>query len=67
MRSKTTVMSSHKRLYTGFLIAVLAVASGCDGQDSTQPAAGSISVGARKDTVAPIVPPGKAKALPAGK
>ncbi len=46
---------------------MLAVASGCDGQDSTQPAAGSISVGARKDNVAPSVPPGKAKTSPARK
>ena len=60
-------MSSHKRLWTGFLFVVLAGAIGCDGQDSTQPAVGSISVGARKDNVAPSVPPGKAKTSPARK
>ncbi len=60
-------MSSHKRLWTGFFFVALAVAGGCDGQDSTQPAAGSISVGARKDNVAPSVPAGKAKASPARK
>ena len=42
-------------------------AGGCDDQDSTQPAAGSISVGARKDNLAPSVPPGKTKTAPARK
>ena len=49
----------------GLLLVVLAGAGGCDGQDSTQPAVGSISVGARKDNLAPSVPPGKAKTSPA--
>ncbi len=55
------MMSAHKGLWKGFLFVALAVASGCDGQDSTQPAAGSISVRARKDNVAPNVPAGKDK------
>ena len=46
---------------------MLALASGCDGQDSTQPAAGSISVGARKDNLAPSLPAGKEKTSPARK
>jgi hypothetical protein len=46
---------------------MLAVSSGCDGQDSTQPAAGSISVRARKDNVAPSVPPGNQKTSPGRK
>jgi hypothetical protein len=46
---------------------MLAVASGCDGQDREQPAVGSISAGARKDSVAPNVPPGTAKTSPARK
>ena len=57
------MMSSHKRLWTGFLFVVLAVASGCDGQDSTQPAAGSISVGARKDNCGPERSPGKGEGV----
>jgi hypothetical protein len=44
---------------------VLAGAGGCDGQDSTQPAVGSISVGARKENLAPNVPSKKAKTSPA--
>jgi hypothetical protein len=60
-------MSSHKRLRTGFLLVALAGAGGCNVQDSTQPAAGSISVGNRKDNLAPSVPPGKAKTSPARK
>jgi hypothetical protein len=59
------VMSCHKRLWTGFLFVVLAGAAGCGVQDATQPPAGSISVGTRKDNLAPSVPPGKAKASPA--
>ena len=42
----------------------LACCGGCDGQDSTQPPAGSISVGARKDSTAPSVPSGKTKPAP---
>jgi hypothetical protein len=60
-------MSPHKKLWTGFLLVVLAGAGGCDVQDATQPAAGSISVGARKDNLAPSVAPGKAGTSPARK
>jgi hypothetical protein len=60
-------MSFHKRFWIGLLLVVLAGASGCDAQDSTQPAAGSISVGARKDNLAPSVPSGKTKTAPAPK
>ena len=60
-------MSSHMKLSTIFLFVVLAGASGCGGQDATQPAAGSISVGARKDTMAPSAPLDKSKTSPARK
>ena len=43
---------------------MLASAGGCGNQDPTQPAPGSISVGARKDNLGPSLPPGKAKAAP---
>ena len=49
----------------GVLLVALAGASGCGVQDPTQPPAGSISVGARKENVAPSGPAGKAKASPA--
>ena len=55
------MMRSHRKLWAGFLLVVLVGAGGCDDQDPTQPPAGSISVGARKDALAPSVPPGKAK------
>jgi hypothetical protein len=58
-------MTFHKRFWIGILLIGLAGSVGCDGQDSTQPAAGSISVGARKDSTAPTLPPGKTKTAPA--
>ena len=57
-------MVFHKRLWIGVLLAMLAGAGGCSNQDPTQPAPGSISVGARKDNLGPSLPPGKAKAAP---
>jgi hypothetical protein len=56
-------MTFHKRFWIGLLF--IGLAGGCDVQDSTQPAAGSISVGARKDHLAPSLPPGKTKTAPA--
>ncbi len=61
------MMIYHKKMSMFFLLAVLAAAGGCDVQDSTQPAPGSISVGARKDNLAPNVSPGKTKTSPARK
>jgi hypothetical protein len=46
---------------------MIAGAGGCDVQDSTQPPAGSISVGARKDQLSPVAPADKAKTSPARK
>jgi hypothetical protein len=63
--SQRIVMTFHKRLWIGLLLVGLAVSVGCSGQDPNQPAAGSISVGARKDSTAPNLPPGKAKTTPA--
>jgi hypothetical protein len=55
-------MSFLKRFWIGLLFVVLAGAGGCGVQDPTQPAAGSISVGAHKDETAPSVLSGKTKA-----
>jgi hypothetical protein len=55
-------MTSPRRIWIGLLLAGL---GGCGIQDPTQPPVGSISVGARKEGVAPSLPPGKTKAAPA--
>jgi hypothetical protein len=62
--SQRIVMTFHKRLWIGLLLVGLAVSAGCSGQDPNQPAVGSISVGARKDSAAPNLPPGKTKTGP---
>jgi hypothetical protein len=60
-------MTSHKRIWIGFLLIGLAGTGGCGVQDPDQPAVGSISVGARRDDPAPSLPPGNTKAAPAGR
>ena len=55
-------MTFHKSFWIGLILAGLA--GGCDTQDSTQPAAGSISVHARKDALAPSLPSGEKKIAP---
>jgi hypothetical protein len=57
-------MTFSKRLWIGLLLVGLAGSVGCSDQDPDQPAVGSISVGARKDSPAPSLPRGKAKAAP---
>ncbi|HEY2154469.1 MAG TPA: hypothetical protein VGH33_02485 [Isosphaeraceae bacterium] len=58
-------MTSHRRIWIALLLVGLAGAAGCSVQDPTQPAVGSISVGARKDSLAPSLPPGKTGTGPA--
>jgi hypothetical protein len=57
-------MISRKRFWIGLLLLELGGVGGCDVQDSTQPAAGSISVRARKDDLSPGASPAKTKAAP---
>ncbi len=57
-------MTFSKRLGIGLLLVGLAGSVGCDDQDPDQPAVGSISVNARKDSPAPGLPAGKTKAAP---
>jgi hypothetical protein len=54
-------MSSHRRIWIGFLIVGLAGVPGCGVQDPTQPPVGSISAGARKENSLPIQTPDKTK------
>jgi hypothetical protein len=56
-------MTFHQRIGIGLLLVGLA--GGCDGQDPTQPAVGSISVGARKGNLAPNRPSAETKKAPA--
>jgi hypothetical protein len=58
-------MTFQKRVWIGLLLFGLAGTIGCGVQDPTQPAVGSISVGARKDDVGPSRPAGKTKTAPA--
>ena len=51
-----------KRMWIGLLLVGLVGTGGCGVQDSSQPAVGSISAGARRDEVGPGVPSGRAKA-----
>ena len=57
-------MTFPRRIWIGLLLVGL---TGCGIQDSTQPPVGSISVSARKEGVAPSLPPGKTKAGPANR
>jgi hypothetical protein len=58
-------MTFHRRMWIGLLFLGLAGAAGCGVQDPNQPPAGSISVGARKESTLPSLPPGKTRTGPA--
>jgi hypothetical protein len=58
------IMPFSQKIWIGILLVGTA---GCGVQDPTQPPVGSISVGARRDDSMPNLPPGKAKAGPAGR
>jgi hypothetical protein len=57
-------MTFSKRIGIGLLLVGLAGSIGCTGQDPDQPAVGSISANARKDSPVPSLPAGKTKAAP---
>jgi hypothetical protein len=57
-------MKFRRRTSFGLLLLGLTGAGGCSVQDADQPAIGSISAGARKDTLAPKTAPAKTKTAP---
>lgn len=56
-------MTFPRRIWIGLLLIGTA---GCSVQDPTQPPVGSITAGARKESTAPNLPPGKARTGQAG-
>ncbi len=60
-------MTVRGRIGVGLLLVGLFGTGGCSVQDANQPPVGSISVGARKDSVAPDAARGKTKSAPASR
>lgn len=57
-------MAVRKTIWVGLLFVGLAGLDGCSNQDPDQPPIGSISVGARKENLAPERTPDRSTAAP---
>jgi hypothetical protein len=60
-------MVLRRKIWIGLLFLAVAGTGGCSVQDPDQPPAGSISVGARKDSTAPNATAGKTKSAAANR